>query len=169
MSEKELDFESNQLLITKIDLSGEFTYCNHNFIELIGHTEKELLGQRLQFVSHDDMPHGIDHLMWKTLKQKREFNFFIKLKTKQNNICWAFANARPFYNVTGGVSGYTCSLRAPNPAATMMFAMYYEQMSEIENKQKTDTVAQQSLELLNELLSATGDDYEASFFKLQFS
>lgn len=169
MSEKELDFKSNQLLITKTDLNGKFTYCNHDFIQLIGFTERELLGQRFQSVCHYDMPHGIDHLMWKTLKQKREFNFFIKLKTKQNNSCWAFANATPFYNVAGGLSGYTCSLRAPNPAATMMFAMYYEQMLEMENKQKTDAVAQQSLELLTELLSATGDDYEASVFKLQFS
>lgn len=169
MSEKELDFESNQLLITKTDLNGKFTYCNFDFIQLMGFTEKELLNQPFNKIYHADMPHGIDSLMWKTLKQKRQFNFFIKLKTKLNDSCWAFANITPFFNVAGGLAGYTCSLRSPNPAATMMFAMYYEQMLEQENNQKTDTVAQQSLELLTDLLSATGDDYEASVFKLQFS
>jgi hypothetical protein len=47
--------------------------------------------------------------------------------------------------------------------------MYYEQMCDLEGGSKNESSAKASLQLLIELLSATGDDYEASVFKLQFS
>ena len=173
MSDRELELTSNQLLIIKTDLSGKFTYCNQQFIELTEYKENELLGQSLQMIYHTDMPSGINHLLWKTLKEKREFTFFFKFKTKTKTktgaFCWSFANMTPFYSVTGSVTGYTCSFRAPNSAATMMFGMYYEQMKEQEQGQTPEKGAQLSLQLLTDLLSATGDDYEASVFKLQFS
>ncbi|MCJ8268781.1 MAG: hypothetical protein MJK04_05185 [Psychrosphaera sp.] len=50
-----------------------------------------------------------------------------------------------------------------------MFSMYYEQMLEQEGGQRNDAVGKASVTLLTELLSAMGDDYEASVFKLQFS
>jgi hypothetical protein len=47
--------------------------------------------------------------------------------------------------------------------------MYYEQMLEEEGSNPTEQDAKKSLQLLTDLVSATGDDYEASVFKLQFS
>ncbi len=118
---------------------------------------------------HSDMPNGIFLLMWQTLKQKREFNGYFKLLTQNGDNYWTFANITPFYSVGSKVAGYTCAMRQPNPAAVMMFSMYYEQMRDHEGNSNDNSLAQASLDLLLELVSATGDDYEASVFKLQFS
>ena len=169
MSNKELDLEPSQLMITKTDLSGKLTYCNQSFIKVSGYTEQQLINQSFEQFCHSDMPSGVFHLMWQTLKQKREFNGYFKFNTAAGDSYWAFVNITPFYGTTSVVAGYTCAMRQPNPAATMMFSMYYEQMCDLEGGSKNESSAKASLQLLIELLSATGDDYEASVFKLQFS
>lgn len=169
MSNTELELDTDQLLITKSDPNGKITYCNRRFIEFSGYTEQQLIGQSYDLIRHPQMPCGLFYLMWQTLKQKREFNGFIKNKTKNNDEYWAFINITPSYNVAGQLTGYTSASRQPNPAAIMMFSMYYEQMLEHENGQRHESAAQQSLNALLEQLSIMGDDYEASVFKLQFS
>ncbi|NQZ07444.1 MAG: PAS domain-containing protein [Algicola sp.] len=169
MSNNELDISPDQLIISKTNSSGKITYCNPNFIKLTGYSEKELIGQSHNIVRHPEMPCGIFYLMWQTLRQNKEFNGFIKNKTKTNDSYWAFTNITPVHSLAGQLMGYTCAKRQPNTAATMMFSMYYEQMLEQEGGQRNDAVGKASVTLLTELLSAMGDDYEASVFKLQFS
>ena len=169
MSNQELEIRSDQLMITKCDLNGKITYCNQSFIEISGYTEAELIGQTFALIRHSDMPKGIFFKMWQSLKNQREFNGFIKNKTKKDDHYWTFANITPCHNVSGNISGYTCAMRQPNPAAIMMFSMYYEQMLAQEAGQRNEEAAKASLKLLIEQLSAMGDDYEACVFKLQFS
>jgi len=169
MSDKELELDTNRLLITKTDLNGKLIYCNQSFIEVSGFNEEQLFNQHFESIKHTDMPNGIFHLMWQTVRQKKEFNGYLKFRCHNGDSYWTFTNVTPFYNVTGSIAGYTYAMRQPNAAATMMFSMYYEQMKEQENGQSSDSSAKSSLKLLIDLLSAMGDDYEASVFKLQFS
>ena len=166
MSDKELELASDQLLIVKTDANGKFTYCNQSFIQIFGYQEQQILGQHFESIKHQDMPKGIYHLLWDTVKQKREFNGYLKICTNNGNHYWTFANITPFYDSIGSIAGYTCALRHPNLGAVTMFAMYYEQMRE---EEQITNDAKASLNQLIELLSAMGDDYEASVFKLQFS
>jgi PAS domain S-box-containing protein len=169
MSSKELDIGPNQLVITKSDPAGKITYCNQSFFELSGYTEQELIGQPHNIFRHPDMPSGLFYLLWQTLGQKKEFNGFIKNITKSGDSYWAFTNITPVYSATGQLTGYTCAKRQANSAAETLFSMYYEQMADEEQGQKNDASAKRSLQLLIDMLSATGDSYEASVFKLQFS
>lgn len=169
MSQTELEMGANQLIVSKSDSAGKITYCNQCFIELTGYTENELIKQPHNIIRHPDMPGGIFYLMWQTLKQKHEFNGFIKNKTKDGNCYWAFTNITPVLNPNGQITGYTSASRAPNIAATSLFEMFYEQMLESENGNTSESACKQSLQQLNELLNAMGDNYEASVFKLQFS
>lgn len=169
MNNQELDITSDQLIVSKTNPAGKITYCNQDFIELSGYNESELVGQPHSIIRHPEMPCGIFHLMWQTLKQNKEFNGLVKNKTKSGNSYWAFTNITPVHSLSGQLTSYTCAKRQPNPAAITMFSMYYEQMLEHEAGQRNEAVAKQSVTLLTELLSAMGDNYETSVFKLQFS
>ncbi len=169
MSDTELELTATQLVISKSDLNGKITYCNHEFIKLSGYSENELIGQPHNIMRHPDMPAGLFHLMWQTLKQKQEFNGFIKNRCKNGDHYWVFANITPVYDLNGKLTGYTSACRKPNPAASTLFGMYYEQMLETEQGDHSDSTLKQSLNQLTEQLDAMGDNYEASVFKLQFS
>lgn len=169
MSNKELQLQTNQLLIFKTDVHGKLIYCNHEFLKVTGYNQTELLGESIQVLNHSDMPHGIEHLLWDTLKTKNEFHYFFKIITKQAKSCWTFAKITPFNIGSSTLLGYNCILREASYAAITMFSMYYEQMRDRESNQTSDLAAQTSLDLLTSLISATGDDYEACVFKLQFS
>ena len=169
MPEREIDIHPQQLIVSKTDPRGHITYCNQEFVQLSGYTELELLGQPHSIVRHNDMPAGFFYLMWQELKQEKEFNGFIKNRTRNGDSYWAFTNITPMYDMADKLLGYTCTKRHPNPAATTLFAMHYEQMLEMEGGSRNEASAQTSAALLLELLSATGDNYEASVFKLQFS
>jgi aerotaxis receptor len=169
MSNKELELSADQLIITKSDPTGKIIYCNQDFIELSGYSERELIGQPHSLLRHKEMPAGIFYLLWHTLKQKKEFNGFIQSRCKNGDSYWAFTNISPVYSLNNQLLGYTGAQRQPNPAATTLFSMYYEQMLEEEGSNPTEQDAKKSLQLLTDLVSATGDDYEASVFKLQFS
>lgn len=166
MSDKELELASDQLLIVKTDANGKFTYCNQSFIQVMGYPEQQILGRHFESIKHQDMPKGIYQLLWNTVKQKREFNGYLKICTQSGDNYWTFANINPFYDSIGAISGFTCAMRQPNLGAVTMFAMYYEQMRE---EEQNSNDANAALNQLIELLSAMGDDYEASVFKLQFS
>lgn len=159
----------DQLIISKSDPAGKITYCDQAFITLSGYSEDQLIGQPHNILRHPDMPAGLFYLMWQTLKEKREFNGFIKNRSKQGDSYWALINITPMFSPDGQLSGYTSASRAPNPAATTLFGIYYEQMLDSEKNHHRKDAAQQSLNQLSDMLLAMGDNYEASVFKLQFS
>lgn len=159
----------SQILISKTDTQGNITYCSPAFIKMCEFTERELLGRSHNILRHKDMPHGLYFLMWENLKKNQEFNAFICNQTKSGEPFWTFTNITPVRNISGVLTGYTCAKRPANPAGVSLFSLYYEQMRDEERRLNGKGSAPKSAELLQEILSATGDSYEASVFKLQLS
>lgn len=162
-------FAGKKILISKTDTQGNITYCSPAFLELVEYEEHELLGRPHNMLRHPDMPQGLYYLMWQSLKQNKEFNGFILNTTKSGQNYWTFSNITPVHNIAGNLTGYTCAKRPANLAGVGVYSVYYEQMRDEESRHSGDAAAKQSAQLLEELLSATGDSYEASVFKLQLS
>lgn len=164
-----MDISIDRIMISKTDAQGKITYCSPSFVEVTGFSEKELLGKSHATLRHSDMPEGLYQLLWQVLKQNKEFNGFICNQTKSGDMFWAFNNITPVHNINGKLTGYTCAKRTANPAAITLFSMYYEQMREEEQRIGGKAGVEQSAKLLVDILSATGDSYDASVFKLQLS
>ncbi len=162
-------FISDKILISKTDTQGNITYCSPSFLQLCGYDEQELMGRSHNLLRHPDMPKGIYYLMWENLKANREFNAFILNKTKSGQSYWAFTNITPVHTVEGKLVGYTCAKRPANEAGIGLFSVYYEQMRDEERRLGDNEGPRKSAQLLQEILAATGDSYEASVFKLQLS
>ena len=169
MSDNELSLSSDRLYISKSTKDGKITYCNQALLELGGYQENKLIGQPHNIMRHPDMPRGLFLMLWQTLKARQEFNAFIKNRTNNDQFYWAFTNITPVCNPQAQVTGYICTRRKANPAGIMMFETYYDTMREIEKNDNSDAAAQRGIDELQQMLSAMGDDYEASVFKLQFS
>jgi aerotaxis receptor len=157
---REVTFSADELIVSKTDLRGNLTYANRHFMRVSNFAESELLGQPHNIIRHPEMPRGVYHAMWKTLKSKQEFFGFVKNLTSDGNFYWVFANVTPDFN-KGNVEGFFSVRRQAPRAALAVIEPVYRQMLELENRSRKDSAPTDSWQWLQEhIQSDTGLSYE---------
>ena len=68
----EMQFQANDLIISRTDTRGTITQCNDIFAKMSGWTQEELLGSNHNLIRHPDMPQIAFKLVWDTIKENRE-------------------------------------------------------------------------------------------------
>ena len=68
VSQKEVLFPDNAVLVSKTDTKGIITYCNEAFEQIAGYSRAELIGKSHNIVRHPDMPPQAFKWLWDTLK-----------------------------------------------------------------------------------------------------
>lgn len=91
----EKSVNDGDILISKTDLKGIITYASHDFINLSGFTEDELVGSPHNLVRHPDMPEWVFEDMWNIIKQGRPWTGAVKNRTKSGDYYWVFAEVSP--------------------------------------------------------------------------
>jgi aerotaxis receptor len=91
---EEFDFQ-NKPIITRTDKEGNILFANSIFTKMTGYSRAEYLGKPHNIVRHPDMPKEIFEELWKTILAGREWNGFIKNKTKCNKFYWVEACIQP--------------------------------------------------------------------------
>ena len=165
-TKREFFLPDDQLIITKTDTQGRLIYCNPIFIEISGYSEAELLGQQHNIVRHPDMPRGLFHLLWETLKAGGEFNGYLKNLRKDGGFYWVFANITPSYATDGALLGYYSVRRRPEKEALVFLEGLYREMVESEKATRGKKAIAASTAVMNALLSERGVDYDPFIFSL---
>jgi hypothetical protein len=91
----EAPFGLHEVFISRTDERGIIKAANYVFKRVAHYDWDELLGAPHRIVRHPDMPKGVFHLFWETLKQGESIGAYVKNKTKDGLYYWVFAVAIP--------------------------------------------------------------------------
>ena len=97
VTQKEVDFPKDSILVSKTDTKGIITYCNRAFIEISGFSEKELIGKNHNMVRHPDMPAAAFKDLWDTVQQDKPWTGIVKNRAKNGDHYWVRAIVSPIY------------------------------------------------------------------------
>lgn len=105
VSQRERPYPKGRLIVSRTDLNGVITHCNHAFVEISGYERDELIGQPHCVLRHPDIPHAIYTDLWGTLQRGEKWHGALKNLCKDGSHYWVYATVIP--NVRDGkVVGY---------------------------------------------------------------
>jgi aerotaxis receptor len=92
---KESHFGFNELFFSRTDEAGNVLSGNTIFKRVSEYEWNELLNQAHSIIRHGDMPRGVFHLFWDTVKSGQPIGAYVKNKSKSGKYYWVFALAFP--------------------------------------------------------------------------
>ncbi|NWF37106.1 PAS domain-containing protein [Mariprofundus sp. KV] len=111
ISNQEVTYEDDDLLISKTNTKGIITYCNEVFMRIAGFEESELLGKNHNMVRHPDMPSEAFQDLWDTVRDGKEWHGIVKNRCKNGDHYWVDATVTPDYDSKGQIVGYMSARR----------------------------------------------------------
>jgi PAS domain S-box-containing protein len=125
-TQKEVFFNSHQIIVSKTDLKGRITYANDVFLDIAGYDESEVLGQPHSIIRHPDMPRAVFKLLWETAASGQEIFAYVKNMAKNGDHYWVFAHVTPSIGLDGKVIGFHSNRRVPSREAIEAVTPLYE-------------------------------------------
>ncbi len=107
----ETEVPTEELIISRTDLSGVITYANDTFAKISGYEAEELIGKPHKIVRHPDMPKSVFKELWETLQRGESWQGIVKNRRKDNGYYWVHADVSGVYK-EGKLVEYK-SLRTP--------------------------------------------------------
>jgi aerotaxis receptor len=106
VTSREYILSEDETIVSKTDLAGRITYCNHDFCHVSGFSSEELMGKAQNIVRHPDMPPEAFADLWRVLKSGRAWTGLVKNRCKNGDFYWVEAHAAPLIE-QGKTVGYT--------------------------------------------------------------
>ncbi len=129
VTQKEVTYPANMVLITKTDTRGIITYTNDAFVQLSGFSREELIGKSHNIVRHPDMPPQAFKWLWDTLKDERPWRGMVKNRCKNGDHYWVRATIAPV--IEGGkIIGYVSVRKAPSREQIAQAETLYRTLSQ---------------------------------------
>jgi methyl-accepting chemotaxis protein len=107
VTDHEIVLRDDHMIVSETDLKGIITYCNHDFKEISGFSDPELIGKNHNLVRHPDMPPAAFKDLWDTVKAGRPWRGIVKNRAKNGDFYWVEAHVTPLREgerVTGYMS-----------------------------------------------------------------
>ena len=95
VTDKEIPFPKDSILVSKTDRKGIITYANPAFVAISGYTDSELLGRNHNIVRHPDMPPEAFKDLWDTVNTGQTWTGLVKNRAKNGDHYWVRANVTP--------------------------------------------------------------------------
>lgn len=152
----EINFQENELIVSKTDTKGKLTYGNELFLKLAGYAEKDILGAPHNLVRHPDMPKIIFKLLWEYIQNGQEIYAYVVNKSKNGDFYWVLANVTPSYNSKKQLIGYYSVRRKPTKNALDIIKPLYKKLL---NAEQGGGLAA-SEKILNDLIAQNGGRYD---------
>ena len=160
---KEYFVNEEDFIVSKTDVKGRITYCNHPFLKIVGATQEQLLHKPHNIIRHPDMPRIVFKLLWERIKAKQEIFAFVKNKSFDGGFYCVFANITASLDANGEIIGYYSVRRKPNPKGVKFIEGVYKQLLETEKSGGMEA----SGKLLGQILAGAGVSYDELVHKLQ--
>ncbi len=93
----ETEVPENELIISRTDLSGIITYVNDTFADISGYDADELIGKPHSVVRHPDMPKSAFADLWRSIKNGKTWDGYVKNLRKDGGYYWVFAEISGVY------------------------------------------------------------------------
>ena len=152
----EHDVAEDEILCSKTDLKGRFTYANQAFLMISQYPELEVIGAPHSKVRHPDMPRGIFRLLWETIASGNEFYGYIKNMSADGGYYWVLATVTVDRSSEGEITGYYSVRRRPRRDALATVDAIYAQMRSAEQKVGSSQQPGAGLECLRKLILERG-------------
>ncbi len=164
ITDEEMKFDRNELIISRTDIRGTITYCNSIFAKMSGWTQEELLGSNHNLIRHPDMPKAAYQLVWDSIKANNEFYGYVKNLRKNGGYYWVFAYITADLNDDGEIAGYTSYRRYAPKLAIDTMKPIYKLLRDAEERGSIES----SVELLGDFLNKHGfSSYDQFIVDLQ--
>ncbi|MDJ0823503.1 MAG: chemotaxis protein [Paracoccaceae bacterium] len=126
----ETHFDLRDMLYSRSDERGVILSGNSVFQRVSGYEWEALKGAPHKLIRHDDMPRGLFHLMWETIKSGQPIGFYSKNCDKGGRAYWVFALVVP-------VEGGYCSVRI-KPTSDMLgkISKIYDELLQQEREEE---------------------------------
>jgi aerotaxis receptor len=95
VTQRELDYPAENMLVSITDLKGFITHCNRAFVAVSGYTSEELIGQNHNLIRHPDMPAAGFKDLWSTVGRGKPWTGLVKNRAKNGDHYWVVANVTP--------------------------------------------------------------------------
>ncbi len=102
---RERSYGNDVRIISLTDTKGIITQINHDFKEVSGYEEPELINKNHNLVRHPDMPEAAFADLWKTIKAGQPWMGVVKNRCKNGDHYWVNAYVTPVYK-DGVITGY---------------------------------------------------------------
>ncbi len=93
----EVHMREGGVIVSKTNLKGAITYVNHDFLDISGFSEVELMGKNHNIVRHPDMPPAAFQDLWDTMERGEPWAGIVKNRCKNGDHYWVDANVTPIY------------------------------------------------------------------------
>lgn len=155
-------FETNDIIVSKTNLTGHLTYVNRTFMAISDYEESELLGQPHSVIRHPDMPRAVFNLFWEQLEEGKEIFAYVKNMAKNGDFYWVLAHATPSIAPSGEILGYHSNRRVPNHRIVdEIITPLYRALKEIEDGAPDRRAGlDRSRQRLDAILQEKGLDYD---------
>lgn len=132
-TDKEVNWDKSQTLVSKTDKFGNIEYANDAFISVSGYQADELMWQPHSIIRHPDMPKVVFKILWDNLKVKENFHAIIKNMSKSGDYYWVITNFEIIKNENGLIVGYASYRKAiPESIITQYIEPLYRRLLKIE-------------------------------------
>lgn len=164
---REVMFGTEELLVTKTDLTGHITYANDVFLRVAGYAEHECVGQPHSFIRHPEMPRAVFKLLWDAIQAGKEIFAYVVNLAANGDHYWVFAHVTPTFDANGSTVGYHSSRRCPDRAQVAKVKELYDRLLAAErgHVRKADAIAA-SMQVLQQTVALHHGSYEEFVFSL---
>ncbi|MYL24652.1 methyl-accepting chemotaxis protein [Vreelandella massiliensis] len=95
VTQREVELNDDDFLVSRTDLKGCLTYANPAFIEISGFEHDELIGSPHNVIRHPDMPPAAFENLWRTIKAGDTWQGLVKNRCKNGDHYWVDASVSP--------------------------------------------------------------------------
>jgi aerotaxis receptor len=105
VTNREVELDDDQAIVSKTDLDGNIVYVNPYFIHVSGFAEEELIGAPQNIVRHPDMPAEAFADLWASIRSGMPWTGIVKNRCRNGDHYWVRANITPIREA-GRTVGY---------------------------------------------------------------
>lgn len=157
----ERTFGRDEIIVSKTDAKGRFTYANDVFLRVSGYTEEEVIGEPHNMIRHPEMPKVIFKLLWDTITSGQEIFAYVNNLAADGSYYWVLAHVTPSSPHGRSAGGYHSNRRSPDKGAIRLIDPLYRDLHAAEQRhaRPADAMAASGA-LLDQALAARGQTYE---------
>ena len=160
--DKEISIGSRDILVTRTDHAGIINYGNDAFLRISGYSANETIGENHNFIRHPDMPKVIFHLMWKSIKKRKNITAIVKNRAKDGSYYWVITDFKTQEDYSGAIKDHIAYRRAVSKSALEVIEPLYKTLLKIEKESGVNA----SIIYLNRYLAERELDYNTFIAQL---
>lgn len=164
---EEINFDKDEIIVTKTDTKGRITYVNDVFCKVAEMTTSECIGEQHSLIRHPDMPRAVFKLLWDVISSGQEMFAYVKNISMTGKYYWVFAHVTPSFDASGEIIGYHSNRRFPPQKAVNAISDIYKTLIQEEQKHSNPKDGlNASYELLVNMLKDEGKSYSEFIWSL---